>query len=138
MKVYLCGIKSYQLDLGIECTVFTHPGLERTLPGIKCDHNKLQHRDQTSLIRPNLVLMLSRVGHTSYNDTVILAAFTRAFAPFLRVGEFTYRQVDLELWGAFQNWYLTKSSISRHEGEDIWSSTCLHRRPTLLGMELSL
>ena len=117
MKLYLCGIKSYQLDLGIKCTAFTDPHLERTLQGIKRDHNEPQCRDRTPLIRPNLVLMLSRVGHKSYDDTVIRAAFTLAFAAFLRVGEFTYKQVDSELGGAFRNWYLTKSSISLHEGE---------------------
>ena len=105
MKLYLCGIKSYQLDLRIECTAFTDPRLERTLQGIKHDHNEPQRQDQTPLIRPNLVLMLSRVGHTSYDDTVIRAAFTLAFAAFLRVGEFPYKQVHLELGGAFQNWY---------------------------------
>lgn len=40
MKLYLCGIKSYQLDLGIECLAFTDPRLERTLQGIKRDHNE--------------------------------------------------------------------------------------------------
>ena len=116
MKLYLCGIKSYQRDLEIECRAFTDPRLERTLQGIKCDHNEPQRGDRTPLNRSNLVLMLSRVGHTSYDDTVIHAAFTLAFTAFLRVGKFTYKQVDLELGGALRNWYLTKSSISLHEG----------------------
>lgn len=46
-----------------------------------------------------------------YEDIAIRAAFTLAFAGFLRVGEFTYRGTDLELGPAFPNWFLTKGSI---------------------------
>ena len=116
MKLYLCGMESYQLDLGIEWTAFTELCLERTLQGIKRNHNERQRRDRTLLICRNLVLMLSTVGHTSYDDTVIRAAFTLAFATFLRVGKFTYKQVDLEFGGAFQNWCFTKSRINLHGG----------------------
>ena len=91
MKLYQCGIKSYQLVLGSECTANTDPHLGRTLQGIKLDHNQPQRRDRTPLIHPNLVLMLSRLGHTSYDDTVIRAAFTLTFAAIHRVGEFTYK-----------------------------------------------
>jgi len=31
MKLYLAGIKSDQLDLGIKCAVFADPGWERTI-----------------------------------------------------------------------------------------------------------
>ena len=48
---------------------------------------------------------------SSYEDIVLRAAFTLAFAGFLRVGEFTYRGTDLELGPAFSNWFLTKGSI---------------------------
>ena len=40
MKLYLAGIKSYQLDLGIECSAFSDLRLERTIQGIKRDHNE--------------------------------------------------------------------------------------------------
>ena len=44
MKLYLAGLKSYQLDLGIECTVFSDPRLERTIQGIKRQHNEPERR----------------------------------------------------------------------------------------------
>jgi len=112
MKLYLCGIKSYQLDLGLECTAFLDPRLERTLPGIKRDHNQPDHQPRTQLTRPHLLRILLQLHSTEYNEIVIRAAFTLASAGFLRVGEFTYRQSDLEQGLAFRNWFLTKRSIN--------------------------
>jgi len=112
MKLYLCGLKSYQLDLGIDSMAFADPRLERTLQGIKRDHNQPDGQKRTQFTGPHLLITLNHLGGASYDDVVLQAAFTLAFAGFLRVGEFTYRQIDLELGVAFQNWFLTKSSIS--------------------------
>jgi len=103
MKLYLCGIKSYQHDLGIECTAFADPRLERTLQGIKRDHQEPQLRERTPLTRPALLVMLNGLTQLNYNDVVLRAAFSLAFAGFLRVGEFTYRRIDLDLGPAFRN-----------------------------------
>ena len=111
MKLYLTGIKSYQLDLRLDCAAFSDLRLERTLQGIKHDHNEPARRTRTPLIRPHLLSMLRYLGRHSYNDTVTRAAFSLAFAGFLRIGEFTYRALDLEMGPAFHNWFLTKSSI---------------------------
>jgi len=111
MKLYLCGIKSYQLDLGIECTAFTDPRLELTLQGIKRDHQEPDRRQRSPLTRPYLLAILNKLGNTSYDDLVTRAAFSLAFAGFLRVGEFTYRKNDLDSRSTFRNWFLTKSSI---------------------------
>lgn len=115
MKLYLSGLKSYQLDLGIECSMFSDPRLERTLQGIKRDHNEPDRRDRTPLTRTCLIQILSVLGNNSYNDAVIRAAFTLAFAAFLRVGEFTYRQTDIDTGPLFRNWFLTKNSIQLKE-----------------------
>ena len=44
MKLYLAGIKSYQIDLGIECAAFADPRLERMIQGIKCDDEEPECR----------------------------------------------------------------------------------------------
>ena len=111
MKLYLCGLKSYHLDLGIKSAAFVDPRLERTLQGIKRDHNEPDRRERTPLTRPYLLLMLRTLGTTGYDEITTRAAFTLAFASFLRVGEFTYKPSDLEMGVAFQKWFLTKSSI---------------------------
>lgn len=95
MKLYLTGIKSYQLDIEIDCTAFSDRRLERTLQGIKGDHSKAARRIRTLLTRPQLLRMLSNLTLLDYNDTVTWAPFSLAFAGFLRIGEFTYRPIDL-------------------------------------------
>ena len=123
MKLYLCGIKSYQLDLGIECTAFADPRLERTLQGIKHDQQEPQLRERTPLTRPVLLVMLNLLTQLDYNDIVLRAAFSLAFAGFLRVGEFTYRRIDLDLGPAFRNWFRTKNSIRIAPGGDYMELT---------------
>ena len=123
MKLYLCGIKSYQLDLGIECTAFADPRLERTLQGIKRDHQEPQLRERTPLTHPVLLVMLNRLTQLDYDDIVLQAAFSLAFAGFLRVGEFTYRHIDLDLGPALRNWFLTKNSIHIPPGGDYMELT---------------
>ena len=119
MKLYLSGIKSYHLDLGIGSDAFSDPRLERTLQGIKRDHNEPERRARTPLTRPYLLRLLSAVGTGSYDQAVTRAAFTLAFAAFLRVGEFTYRVADSPAGIVFRKWHLTKSSIQLREREGI-------------------
>ena len=111
MKLYLAGLKSYQLDLGIECTAFSDPRLERTIQGIKREHHEPERRVRTPLTRPHLIRILATLPIHSYDNIVLYAAFTLAFARFLRVGEFTYREADRELGVSFSKWFLTKQSI---------------------------
>ena len=111
MKLYLAGVKSYQLDLGIDCKAFSDPRLERTIQGIKRDHNEPERRIRTPLTRPFLLSVLSPLTNNQYEDVVLHAAFTLAFAGFLRVGEFTYKESDRNLAEGFGKWFLTKSCI---------------------------
>jgi len=117
MKLYLSGLKSFHLDLGIEYTVFSDTRLERTIQGIKRDHNKPEHRVRTPLTRPALLQILSHLSAANYNHIVLHSALTLAFAGFLRVGEFTYRETDMQLGVSYSKWYLTKQSIRMAEDE---------------------
>jgi len=74
MKLYLASIKSYQLDLGIECPIFADPRLEP------------ERQIRTPLTRPHLSLILRHLASSNYNDEATRATFTLAFAAFLRVG----------------------------------------------------
>ena len=103
MKLYLVGIKFYQLDLETDCTVFSDLQLERTLQGIKHDYCESARHTRTPLKRLQLFRMLKYLQSNDYNDTVIRAAFTLAFAGFLRIEEFTYRAVDLQIGPVFSN-----------------------------------
>ena len=111
MKLYLAGIKSYQLYLGIECQAFSDPRLERTIQGIKRDHNEPRSRPRTPLTHPQPLRILSCHIPGNYESVVIQAAFTLAFAGFLRVGEFTYKEADRDMGPPFSKWFLTKGSV---------------------------
>ena len=99
------------MDIGIESTAFTDPRLERTLQGIKRNHNKPERWNPTPLTRPYLLRILHHLDPSTYQDTETRAAFRLAFAAFLRVGEFTYREADTSTGPAFRKWFLTKDSI---------------------------
>jgi len=111
MKLYLAGIKSYQRDLGIDCSAFGDPRLELTIQGFKTDHSEPERRQRSPLIRPHLLSILRHLQSCEYDNIVLRAAFTLAFAALLWVGEFTYREVDKELGDSFARWYLPKRSI---------------------------
>jgi len=83
MKLYLAGLKSYQLDLGIEFKAFKDARLERTIQGIKQDHNQLERRIRTPLTRPHLLAIVRLLPVSSYDNIVLRAAFTLAFAGLL-------------------------------------------------------
>jgi len=111
LKQYVTGIKSYQLDLGINTTAFSDARLERTIQGIKRDHNEPERWIRSPLTRPYLLRLLSHLPQSNYDNIVLQAAFTLAFAGFLRVGEFTYHNADRQLGTSFSTWFITKRSI---------------------------
>ena len=111
IKLYLAGVRSYQLDLGIDCKAFADPGLERTIQEINCDHNEPECLIRTPLTPPYPLKVFSPLTANNYEDVVIHAKFKLAFAGFLRVGEFTYNESDRNLEQEFGEWFLTKSCI---------------------------
>lgn len=116
MKLYLSGLMSYQLDLRIECTAYTDPGLERTIQGIKRDCNQPECTTRTPLTRPHLLAIVRNLLASKYDNKVLRAAFSLAFAGFLRVGEFTYKETDRELGRSYSKWFLAKQSIRVAQG----------------------
>ena len=61
LKLYLTGIKSYQLDLGIYCTAFSDAPLEWTLQGNKRDQHESAHQTRTPLTLSKLLRILSHL-----------------------------------------------------------------------------
>lgn len=104
-------MNSYQLDLGISCTAFSNPRLERTIQGIKRNHNEPERWMRTPLTRPCLKPIIRHLSPINYNVAATRATFGLAFAGFLRVGELTYKDSDRELGPAFGMWFLAKRSI---------------------------
>ena len=64
-----------------------------------------------TLTRPHLLQLLCHLSTRNYNDRATRDAFSLAFAGFLRVGEFTYREADRHLGPTFSKWFLTQSCV---------------------------
>ena len=111
IKLYLCGLKSYHVDLGLSATAFSDVRLERVIRGIKREYAEPGRRARSPLTRDCLLQVLRRLRQPTYKNATLRAAFTLAFAGFLRVGEFTYERADLNLGPNFRNWFLTRSSV---------------------------
>ena len=111
LKLYLKGIKSYQLDLGINSTPILDPRLERTFQGIKRDLSEPTRRERTPLSWPYLLRLLHHLHSLTYHICVLRVTFHLAFASFLPVGEFTYRETDRQLGALFGKWYKKKRSL---------------------------
>jgi len=111
MKVYLAGINSYQLDLGIESKAFSDPDLERTIQGNKHDLQEHEWRIRSPRTRPHLLLILCHLSTTTYNNAAIMAPFTLAFAGFPRVGEFTHKEADRQPGPTFSKWFHTNRCV---------------------------
>lgn len=79
---------------------------------IKREDSKLERGERTPLTPPNVLCLLCLMPLTNYNNTMLQAAFTLAFAGFRRVGELTYKKSNWELGASFSKWFLTKPHIS--------------------------
>ena len=111
IKLYLCGLKSYHTDVGFPVNGFLDDRLERVIRGIKREHAEPERLERSPLTRDRLLKILRQLHQPSYKNYTLLAVFTLVFAGFLRVGELTYQQADLDLGPNFRSWFLTKSSI---------------------------
>jgi len=125
LKLHLTGISSSQLDLGIDCAAFSDARLERTIHLIKRDHNEPAHRTRSPLNPPHLPRLLSHLPQADYDSIVLQAAFTLAFAGFLCVGDFTYRDADKQLNSSFPMWCITKQIVIRSEDRTSMELTLL-------------
>jgi len=82
-----------------------------TIQEIKREHNKPARRTRSPLTHLHLLRLLHHLESSDYDLTLLRAAFTLAFAGFLRVGEFTYQEADIQLGLLFHKWFITKASI---------------------------
>lgn len=93
IKSYITGVRSAQLDIGAtraELEVFHHPSLERLVNGIKRLQGEAGRRERRPITRPILLQMLALLNQDTLHGATFHAAFSLAFAAFLRIGEFTH------------------------------------------------
>lgn len=115
IKSYITGVRSAQLDIGAtraELEVFHHPSLERLVNGIKRLQGEAGRRERRPITRPILLQMLALLNQDTLHGATFQAAFSLAFAAFLRIGEFTHSAAELNSDPSeFQEWHVTRGSI---------------------------
>lgn len=134
IKSYITGVRSAQLDIGAtraELEVFHHPSLERLVNGIKRLQGEAGRRERRPITRPILLQMLALLNQDTLHGATFHAAFSLAFAAFLRIGEFTHSAALIQ--ANFRNRTLPEVLYSWKKIG--WSYLCPLPRRTLSGME---
>ena len=110
IKKRLSSLRSYHVDLGFETEVFKNPQLDRVVRGIKRLLPETARRERTPITYEILVKLLSSLDPAMPKGRLLRAAFSLAFAAFLRSGELTYEAEDARN-PDFPSWNITRGSI---------------------------
>ena len=89
VRSYLTGLQSHHIDLGLPTTVFGDEQIKRILRGSLRIHGAAPIRPRAEITKDILTRIIRTLGY-HYDDVNIRAAFTTAFAAFLRAGELTW------------------------------------------------
>lgn len=116
IKSYITGVRSAHIDMGYEdLAMFHNPQLERIVAGMRRLRGEAEARPERNPITKDILLrLLPLFDPRTLHGATMKAAFCLAFAAFLRVGEFTYTERDLEDED-FAEWFLTRKSVKLYE-----------------------
>jgi integrase len=114
IKLYITGLKSRHIDLGISTEGFRDDRLDRVVRGCKRENPPAPgpRTQRMPITRPILLQLLANLDPTRPEDVTLRAAFCLAHAAFLRIGEFTWSPKDLANGQEeFAKWKLTRQCI---------------------------
>jgi integrase len=116
VKAYLAGLRSAHVDFGFIAfdDSFYHPMLQRVVDGVRKFRGDADSKERLPITRDLLVRILRRFDTNTQFGAIMHAAFSLAFAGFLRVGEFTYTAVEAAD-PEFSQWHLTRNSTALHK-----------------------
>ena len=109
-KGYLAGLRLICLDCILDRTeleVYSHPILQKIIAGVQRLHGEGDTRKLRPITCDILLQLISRFDQTTLEGANIYSAFCLAFAGFLRMGEFTYNNVEC----GFRSWNLIRGSV---------------------------
>ena len=112
IKGYIINVRSAHVDMGYEVLDMFHSSqLERIVAGIRRLLGEADARSERKPITKDILLrLLTQFNRSILHGATIQAFFCLVFAAFLRVGEFTYTEKDLED-DNFDRWFLTQKSV---------------------------
>lgn len=104
----MTGVQSYYVELGTskeDLEIFHTPLLEQVIASIRRFNGEPNIKERHLITRPVLRAILTRLDKNTRKGANLCTAFCLAFGGFLRMGEFTWIQGELN--SEFQNWYIT-------------------------------
>jgi hypothetical protein len=99
IQSYISALRSVHVDLGYDVAVFENNHLQRLIQGAKNLFPPVRKRGRlpiTRTILSNILSPTASVGEKSIDKINLNAAFSLAFAGFMRLGEITYKDADLK------------------------------------------
>lgn len=121
LQSYVSALRSVHTDLGFSTEVFDDGHAQRFINGAKNIFPTAPTKQRDPITRDVLLKLLSSKacqGENPIDRVNVNAAFTTAFAGFLRVGEFTYKTRHLKDPALLQAEKLTRRCISTSEAGD--------------------
>jgi integrase len=121
LRTYVSALRSIHVDLDLPTLVFESPHVQRLLDGAIRLFPAKPKRKRLALTRD--ILLKALTPEASRNETQsdrlnANAAFSMAFAGFMRIGEFTHKQSDLDDLNRFTIEKLTRRCVTQSEGGD--------------------
>lgn len=124
IKLYLNGIRSYQVDIGLkglnELEAFQYPMLQRIITGIRRLRGEKDTREKQPITRDILLQILKLLDYNTFDGANLHAAFCLAFSVHRSCGRhscsifYIYRPLSFQI--------LTSCTTSKFE---ILKSTCV-------------
>lgn len=112
LRQHIVHLRSVHVDRRLPTDLFNHPWLVRILAGIK----RCNHEEDKKKAAPLNIEILEKISalppQPSIEDINFSVASKVAFAGFMRSGEFTYTQKDLDKADTFSKTKLTRSDIT--------------------------
>ena len=124
IRTYVAALRSVHVDLDLPTTVFESPHTQRLINGAINLFPARSKIDRRPLSREMLLKVISPAatkGETSIDTLNANAAFTMAFAGFMRMGEFTHKQAELKDHTKFKAERLTRRCVTRSTAEDYYT-----------------
>ena len=97
IKGYLAGLRSLRLDYTLDKTeleFYSHPILQKIIASLRKLHGEGDTCERQPITHDILLQIISRFDQTIFEMANLYSAFYLAFAGFLRMGEFTYNNVE--------------------------------------------
>jgi hypothetical protein len=116
LKLYLTGLKSYHIDLGLDTSAFDDERLERTIRGIKREHPDAPRRERTPLIRPKLLrIFVGEAAHALSNRAGTKLTLLTAVTVGEKVDTAMLEAIELISFRGIRARYKGKTEMQRFE-----------------------